>query len=141
MVQVGAPSQEVHGNRAEPVADGIALPAEFDAGVGGKVGEAQFAQQDVQPAFPGHACGRGIGRDVDAGLELLPLFQQVLPDARCLPADGFARLQPVGLRADAGDVGIAGVDPADDVGWQQATDDLQRREGLGHREPPCAAGR
>ena len=136
------PAEQVDGHVPEAVADREALAVQLDATVGDELVEAQLAQQDVQPPFPGDpgrpriGCALLVAGIVDAALELLPDLQQVQPGPGCLPADRLAALQPVGvrLRARAPAESPANTRPSS-VGGQQPADDLQERE-VGHDAPP-----
>ena len=75
------------------------------------------------------AAGRFVA--VDAALEVLPDLQQVQPGPGGLPPDRLAALQAVGLRPGSRHLRVAGEYPAEQVGGQQAADDLHGAE-VGH---------
>ena len=101
----------------------------------GQVVESEFAQQNAQPPLAGDP-GRG-GRVVTGYplLEVLPDLEQVEPGPGGLAPHRLAALQAVGLRAGSRYLRVAGEYPAEQVGGEQAADDLQRAE-LGHDAPP-----
>ena len=85
VVQVGGPAEQVHGHVPGPVADREALAVQLDAALGDDLVEAQLAQEDVQPPFPGDPRGAGTSAGLvrfvaaDAPLEVLPDLHQVQP--------------------------------------------------------------
>ena len=108
----------------------------------GHLVEAELAQEDAQPPFPGDPRRYGLGRTgaFDPALEVLPDLQQVQPGPGGLPPDRLAALKAVGLRPGAWHLRVAGGDAAEQVGGEQAADDLQGAE-RGHDAAPPAAGR
>ena len=62
----------------------------------------------------------------DPALEVLPDLQQVEPGPGGLPPYRLAALEAVGLRPGAGHLRVAGGHAAEQVGGEQAADDLQR---------------
>ena len=61
VVQVGGPAEQVDGHVPGPVADREALALQLEAAPGHLV-EAELAQQDAQPPFPGDPRRCGLGR-------------------------------------------------------------------------------
>src|SRR6202034_2620998 len=96
--------------------------------------EAQLAQEDVQPSFPSDPRGVGTSAGLvrfvaaDAPLEVLPDLHQVEPGPRSLAANRLAALQAVGVRPGPRKLGVSREYPAEQVGGQQAADDLHGAE-------------
>ena len=141
VVQVGGPAEQVDRHVPGPVADREALALQLEAAPGHLV-EAELAQEDAQPPFPGDPRRHGLGRTgaFDPALEVLPDLQQVEPGPGGLPPDRLAALKAVGLRPGARHLRVAGGHAAEQVGGEQAADDLQGAE-RGHDAAPPAAGR
>ena len=134
VVQVGAPAEQVHRGMAGLVADREALALDLESACGHVV-EAELAQQDAQPPLTGDPDRGGCVVFGDPLLEVLPDFEQVEPGPGGLPPDRLAAFQTVGVRPGSGDLRVAGEYPAENVGGEQAADDLERAE-LGHDATP-----
>ena len=129
-----------------PVADREALAVELDAAVGGDLAEAQLAQQDVQPALAGDRAERApVPGWPGSSLSMrrwksCQTSTQVEPGPDGLPPDRLAALQAVGLRRRSRAPGSRRRIPAEQVGGQQAADDLHGAEARSCGAP-CPAGR
>ncbi len=123
-VQVDPPAEQVDRDALPQVADRVGPVPGGDPAGGGQPAVAEFAEQQLQPPFPGERGGPvGLGQLLQLVAEGAVRAEQVGPGAAGGVAEPLAGGEVVVGRGVAGQGGVPGGDAGEQVGGEQPADD------------------